>query len=68
MPLPVVMPQLEKPEVITTAEARVACNGGGGALGHPRIFLTFGPDHRAVCPYCSRVFVQQGEDEGQGHH
>ena len=27
-------------DVILTKEPRVACNGGGGALGHPKIFLT----------------------------
>lgn len=67
MPLPSVMPQIDTPEVIRTTESRVACNGGGGALGHPRVWLTVGPDHRVVCPYCSRVFEQvPGEDPG--HH
>lgn len=72
MPLPAVMPNLPVPEVIETAAARVACDGGGGAppsssLGHPRVYLTFGPDHRVVCPYCSRVFAQVAGSEA-GHH
>lgn len=66
MPLPAVMPNLPVPEVIETAATRVACDGGGGALGHPRVYLTFGPDHRVVCPYCSRVFAQVA-GEGAGH-
>jgi uncharacterized Zn-finger protein len=41
----------------------VACNGGGGALGHPRIYLNLGSDNRVECPYCSRLFVL----EGTGH-
>jgi uncharacterized Zn-finger protein len=67
MPLPAVMPKLAVPEVIETQAARVACDGGGGALGHPRVYLTFGPDHRVVCPYCSRVYAQVAGTEA-GHH
>ena len=35
---------------------RVSCNGGGGPLGHPQIWLTFGKDSTVVCPYCSKKF------------
>jgi uncharacterized Zn-finger protein len=68
MPLPAVMPLIDTPEVIKAEGPRVACNGGGGALGHPRVFLSFGPDGRVVCPYCSRVYVQEPHGEGSGHH
>ena len=44
--------------VIMTNHSRVACNGGGGPLGHPQIFLTLGNDGRVTCPYCSRAFVK----------
>ena len=44
--------------VIVTNQSRVACDGGGGPLGHPLIFLTLGNDGRVTCPYCSRVFVK----------
>jgi uncharacterized Zn-finger protein len=44
--------------VIATNQLRVACNGGGGTLGHPKIFLTLGNDGRVTCPYCSREFVK----------
>ena len=44
--------------VILTNQSRVACNGGGGTLGHPQIFLTLGNDGRVTCPYCSREFVR----------
>lgn len=43
---------------IHTDEARVSCNGGGGALGHPQIWLNMGSDNEVTCPYCSRHFVQ----------
>jgi len=42
---------------------RVSCDGGGGALGHPRVFLEMGAADEIVCPYCSRRFVHAGESE-----
>ena len=47
--------------VTVTNKLRVACNGGGGALGHPQIFLTLGNDGRVTCPYCSREFVNSAD-------
>ena len=47
--------------VIVTNKLRVACNGGGGTLGHPKIFLTLGSDGRVMCPYCSREFVKSAD-------
>lgn len=46
---------------IMTTESRVSCNGGGGALGHPQIWLTIGGDNKVTCPYCSRQFVKTNE-------
>jgi len=31
--------------------------GGGGPLGHPRVYLNLGPAGSVVCPYCSRRFA-----------
>ena len=54
-----------EPETIAVDTDRVACNGGGGALGHPRVWLTLGTDGEIVCPYCSRRYVRrQGGDDG----
>ena len=33
------------------------CDGGGGALGHPRVYLEMGQDDFVECPYCDRRFV-----------
>ncbi len=41
----------------------VACDGGDGPLGHPRVWLRI-PEHDVVCPYCSRHYVLR---EGAGH-
>lgn len=37
---------------------RIACDGGGGALGHPKVWYEMGSDHEVECLYCGRVFVQ----------
>ena len=34
-----------------------ACDGGGGALGHPLVYLAIDKSGQAECPYCSRRFV-----------
>jgi len=44
-------------ETITVDTDRVACDGGGGPLGHPKVYLNLGAEERVECPYCSRVFV-----------
>lgn len=48
-------------EIIETEEHTVACDGDGGALGHPKVYLHLdGDTHSATCPYCSRTFVLKG--------
>lgn len=49
-------PALED-ETFTVDNATVACDGGGGALGHPAVYLKIGPSREIVCPYCSRRYV-----------
>ncbi len=50
---------IEAPETIEIDEDHVACDGGGGALGHPRVFLTLGENGEVVCPYCDRRYVKR---------
>lgn len=47
---------MEPPEIIKTDKSRVACDGGDGALGHPRVFLDMGHAGNVDCPYCGRRF------------
>ncbi|RYG10971.1 MAG: zinc-finger domain-containing protein, partial [Caulobacteraceae bacterium] len=41
---------------------RVSCDGVGGALGHPRVFIELGHDGVAECSYCDRRFVLAGHE------
>lgn len=43
-------------DVIMVDTKRIACDGGGGALGHPRIWLYMGTDNQVQCKYCDRIF------------
>lgn len=44
-------------EVIEVEETRVACDGGGGPLGHPKVYLEMGAEGFVDCPYCGRHYV-----------
>ena len=48
--------------IITTSSDRVACNGGGGVLGHPQVWLTLGTNGEVTCPYCSRRYVRRADE------
>jgi uncharacterized Zn-finger protein len=43
-------------ETIVVESRVVACDGGDGPLGHPRVWLRI-EGQQVFCPYCSRVFV-----------
>ena len=47
-------------EIIEVDQKRVACDGGGGALGHPRVWLHLGEDNQIARTYCSRLYVMRG--------
>lgn len=34
------------------------CNGGGGALGHPKVYINLDKPEIAVCGYCGKRFVE----------
>jgi uncharacterized Zn-finger protein len=59
--------QVTPTETIHVDSRTVACDGGDGALGHPRVFLRI-PDEQVMCPYCSRLYVlNPGADHASGH-
>ena len=52
------------PEVVVVHSRRIACDGIGGALGHPRVYLEMGGEPFVECPYCDRRFVLPAGVEG----
>jgi uncharacterized Zn-finger protein len=63
-----VMP-VEVPEFVEVETTRVSCEGSGGALGHPKVYLEMGDENFVECPYCDRRFVlKAGPKTGSGAH
>ena len=59
---------IDPPEIIEVEDTVVACNGGGGALGHPRVYLNLETNGAVDCPYCDRRFVlKKGAAGSTGH-
>lgn len=54
-------------ETIRVRDRVVACDGGDGPLGHPRVYLRI-EGSEVKCPYCSRLYVlEAGAAAGGGH-
>ena len=57
----------DPPEVFEVESTRVACDGGGGALGHPLVWMEMGDSAFVECGYCDRRFVlkRRGDTEAE---
>jgi uncharacterized Zn-finger protein len=51
----------KKPETITVDKNtdEISCDGGGGALGHPKVWYSFDGQDSVTCSYCDRVFIKK---------
>ena len=50
----------DPPETEIVSTWRVACDGGEGALGHPRVWLSIPEDRGWVeCGYCDKRFIHE---------
>jgi uncharacterized Zn-finger protein len=60
--------KMEPPETIEVEEMRTSCDGGGGALGHPLVYLNLGDGGSVDCPYCGRRFnLKEGATPSHAH-
>lgn len=48
-------------------DKEVACDGGGGALGHPMVYLPFGKNLYVKCYYCGKRFEKCLPKNKQSH-
>lgn len=54
----------QAPETVEVKAHRIACDGGGAALGHPRVWLQIPLETGFVeCPYCDAKYVYVGSAE-----
>ncbi len=51
-----------------SATKRVMCEGSGGALGHPRVYMDMGDETSVTCKYCDRVFTLDPNAAPSDHH
>ena len=55
-------------KIVDDKTEEIGCDGGGGALGHPKVYLTLGEHDQIDCPYCGRHFtLKPGAKRGGGH-
>lgn len=55
---------IDAPETEVVNTRRVACDGGGGAMGHPRVWLQIPHDAGYVeCGYCDKKYIFEPKDE-----
>lgn len=54
------------PEIIEVDSPNAGCDGGGGALGHPLIYIPL-IDGAGECGYCDRKFVLKPGARRGGH-
>ena len=51
---------IDAPETEIVTQWRVACDGGEGALGHPRVWLSLSRVIGEVeCGYCDKKYIHQ---------
>jgi len=62
-------------EWIEVTTETVGCDGGGGALGHPMVYLKIDTEKTAAgaagtitCPYCSRRYVLRANAAAETGH
>ena len=54
-------PDIKNKELQVVSSSNVVCDGGGGTLGHPKIYLDMGKETKIICPYCSKSFVLENK-------
>lgn len=56
-------------EVAQVTSLEVACEGDGGPLGHPRVYLHIDQaTNQVTCPYCSRTYVYTADGRRASGH
>ena len=58
---------IEPPETEIVRTWRVACDGGEGARGHPRVWVQIPEDTGWVeCGYCDKKYIHESFAETEG--
>ena len=57
----------EPVETVEVSSTNVACDGGPGAAGHPKVYLNLAKDGQIECPYCGKRFVLKAGAKAAAH-
>ena len=49
-----------KSETFYCDDSKIACDGGVGAHGHPRVYLQVNDTGQVQCPYCDKLYIKTG--------
>jgi uncharacterized Zn-finger protein len=60
-------PEGAAPETIIVHERTVACDGGKGPLGHPRVYMRI-VKQQIFCTWCSRIYRLPDDFHDDGAH
>jgi NADH dehydrogenase (ubiquinone) Fe-S protein 6 len=66
MPKPAIDLVQEEP-VFSTDKRTIYCDGGNGALGHPKVYINLDKPETAICGYCGKQFIKK-TSEGHASH
>ena len=58
----------EPVETVEVTTASVACDGGPGAAGHPKVYLNLAKGGQINCPYCGKRFVLKAGAKAAAAH
>jgi uncharacterized Zn-finger protein len=61
------LPVHPAPDTEIVTRSRVACDGGEGALGHPRVWISIPDAGWADCGYCDKRFILAGTEAAKAH-
>ena len=50
---------------VVVDERKVSCDGGNGALGHPKVYLEILGNNQISCPYCGKLFIYKPSSEAK---
>lgn len=64
---PHLTPGVTPEDVIPVESRKIGCDGGGGTLGHPLVYLRI-EDTQVTCPYCSKTYRLKEGAGDDGHH
>ena len=57
---------INAPESEVVTQWKVACDGGEGALGHPRVWLSIPKETGKVeCGYCDKLFIHASQADAK---